>query len=120
MAQSQHIIKQEKRLSWQKYVGQLNPRTTLKKVWDIVEKIKGSGTNQGIKHLKINNTLITDDQDIANALVKHFAETSSTNHYQPEFLNYSNMIEKTQLNFNSFNQETYNMLFSVSELKDYK
>ena len=79
-------------------------------------KIQGRQEGPKIHHLKINDELITDVQDIADTLAKEFADKSSSNNYNQNFQNHKMKAEKTKLNFSSNNREDYNQPFSKAEL----
>ena len=111
-------IRTAKRQSWQAYVSNLNSNTSSKKVWDMIRKISGKSCHQPIKHLQINNTLITGASDIANALANKFSENSSTQHYSTNFKQHKAAAEKRTINFSSDNLEDYNLPFSTTELTD--
>lgn len=115
-AKARRTIREAKKQSWQTYVSGLNCSTTIKKAWDMVRKISGKGTPAPVKQLLVNNTLITNIQDITNTLAKNFAYNSSTSHYTPQFQKFKKTQEQHNLNFKSKNSEDYNMLFSMTEL----
>ena len=115
-AKTRRLIRETKRLSWQNYVSGLNSRTTVKKAWDMVRKISGKVSQTPLRHLKTNNTLITDITTITNTLAKTFSDNSSSNHYSPTFQQFKTIQEQQTINFRSQNLEPYNILFSLEEL----
>ncbi len=42
-AKSRRTFKQNKRQSWKNYVSKINSRTSMSKVWNMAQKIKGKG-----------------------------------------------------------------------------
>ena len=68
----------------------------MSKVWNMIQRIKGKGTNSTIKHLNCDDNILTSKKDIANALAKS--------------------MSKHKLNFTSDNGEDYNELFPLDEL----
>ena len=116
-AKARRTFKQSKRSSWRSFVSNINSRTPMSKVWNMIRKIKGKGSKTSIKHLKDGNDIITDKQHIADKLATSIATNSSSNNYTPEFQKYKALQEKSQLNFTSDNSENYNEFFSLSELR---
>ena len=117
-AKARRTIRQEKKESWRNYVSGLNSRITVKKAWDMVRKINGKSSAMAVKHLSLNNNLITDVKDICNTLALTISQNSSDNHYSVGFQRHKLKIESTALSFKSRNQEYYNIPFKFSELTD--
>jgi exonuclease III len=115
-AYARYIVKQNKKLSWQNFVSKLNNRTTSKKVWDMIRKIKGNPSPLTIKHLQYNNIMVTQPEDICNVLAQNFARNSSTAHYSLIFQNFKRNQESHNINFNSSCNEYYNVPFTISEI----
>ena len=110
------IIRTSKRESKNRYVSGLNNGTPIKKAWDMVRKISGKVSSTVVKHLKVNNALVTDIKDITNTLADNFSKIFSTEHYTPSFQRYKSSMEKQYLNFVSNNCEYYNSDFTTKEL----
>ena len=117
-AKARRTIKESKRTSWRNYVSKLNSRSSIKKTWDMVRKIKGKGKVSPINHLKRGNDNVTSKKDIADVLAEAFSKNSSSNHYTEKFRKYKDKAEKQKLNFKSNNTEDYNHSFSIKELQD--
>ena len=81
------------------------------------ERVKGRKNSATVKHLSVNNNLITDKRDIANTLAEQLAHNSSSNQCSDKFLKYKQIDEKKKINFSSSNDEFYNKEFSSDELK---
>ena len=116
-AKARRTIKLSKRKSWREYVSKLNTRTSVKKVWNMVRKISGKGKSS-FGHLDVNDTKITSAKDISNTLADTFSKTSSSSNYNSKFKNIKQQKEKKKLNFQSNNLESYNIPFSILELKE--
>ena len=84
----------------------------------MVRKISGKGNQNAVRHLSLNNCLITELKDISNTLAKTFSDNSSTNNYTSEFQQFKKIREQNSINFKSSNLEPYNVLFSMRELND--
>ena len=122
-AKARRTIKSSKRKSWRTYVSNLNYKTPIKKVWDMVRKISGKSKAASHQHLNSNfnggaETKATTKKDIADTLGDAFRKNSSNSNYPKEFQNYQKHQEKIKLNFKSSNNEEYNNPFNLDELKD--
>ena len=122
-AKARRTIKSSKRKTWRTYVSNLNYKTPIKKVWDMVRKISGKSKAASHQHLTSNfnggaETKATTKKDIADTLGDAFSKNSSNSNYPKEFQNYQKYQEKIKLNFKSSNNEEYNNPFNLDELKD--
>ena len=115
-AKTRRTIKNEKRQSWRNFTTKINSRTPMSKVWNMIQRIKGKGTNSTVKHLNCDNDILTSKKDIANALTKSMSKVSSAANYDPNFKSFKTKQEQHKLNFTSDNGEDYNQLFSLDEL----
>jgi len=61
----------------------------------MLRKITVKSPSGNIKHLKINNTEITEIPDIANSLGQTFSKNSFSNNYSNIFHTFRNQAEKT-------------------------
>jgi len=93
-AKARRTIKTARRESWQRFVSTINNRTSLKKVWSIINKISGKRSATEVKHLQVGNESITSAADIADALADSFSEISSTNHCNNKILTHKNNIQR--------------------------
>ena len=84
----------------------------------MIHKISGKNLSTRHKHLIKDNTQVTNIKDIANTLAETFSENSFSTNSNTEFHKYEDKKEKQKLNFKSGNTESYNKLFSLSELKE--
>ena len=122
-AKARRTIKSSKRKSWRNYVSNLNYKTPIKKVWDMVRNIPGKSKSASHQHLNTNfnggaETKATTKKDIADTLGDAFSTNSANRNYSKEFQNYQKQQEKIKLNFKSNNNEEYNNPFNLDELKD--
>ena len=116
-AKARRTIKSSKRDSWRTYVSQLNCKTPMKKIWNMVRRISGKNTRPPTHHLKINGSTIDEPKQIANTLAATISHNSSSDHYSDEFRRIKSREEKYPLKFDSDNTETYNEPFSMAELQ---
>ena len=117
-AKARFVFKKSKKQSWRNFCSKLSFKTSSKKVWDIIRKIKGKNNSNTVNHLKQLNKLITDKQEVANLLAFTIESNSSPSNQSAKFQTIKQDKEKKNLNFFSSNSEEYNSLFSLSELKD--
>ena len=116
-AEPRRIVRRKMRTTWRDYVSRINSKTPATKVWKMVKKIQGKENSSHIQHLKINGQVLTTHEDISNKLAEQFAQNSSSSNYVPTFQRYQAQAERRRLNFNSNNDEDYNVSFSLEELK---
>ena len=118
-AKARRTIKASKRKSWKSYVSNLNHKTPIKKVWDMIRKISGKSKSPSFTHLNTKRgTKATSKEEIANTLGETFLDNSSSRNYSEKFQNIKKQEEKINLNFTASNTEEYNSLFNITELKD--
>ena len=116
--QARRTIKTARRQSWQNFVSSINSRTSIKRVWNMINKISGKRPPAEVKHLQVSDKEITAVADIADTLADSFSEISSNKHYSPKFQLHKAQAERQTLKFNSHNMESYNTPFSIDELLD--
>ena len=113
-AKARRTIKASKRKSWKSYVSNLNYKTPVKKVWDMIQKISGKSKSPSFAHLNTKRgKKVTSKEEIANTLGETFLDNSSSRNYSEKF-----QKKKNKLNFTSSNTEEYNSLFNITEPKD--
>ena len=117
-AKSRFIFKQKKKQSWKTFCSKLNHKTSTKKVWKVIRKIKGKGSRAAVQCLKQHGETITDKKKVANLLASTIHHNSSTEHYSPKFQNLKQKAEQKSCSFQSDNSENYNIPFTLNELKD--
>ena len=82
---------------------------------------KVSGKNKKSECIHINSSdgnKCYSAKEITNALGKNFQKNSSSSNYSQQFQNIKIEKERENLNFQSQNNEKYNLPFKLSELKD--
>ena len=113
-AKARRTIKASKRKSWKSYISNLNHKTPIKKVWDMIRKISGKSKSPSFTHLNTKRgTKATSKEEIANTLGETFFDNSSSRNYLEKFQNIKKQ-EKIKLNFTSSNTEEYNSLFNIT------
>ena len=118
-AKARRTIKASKRKSWKSYVSNLNNKTPIKKVWDMIRKIPGKSKSLSFTHLNTKRgAKATSKEEIANTLRETFLDNSSSRNYSEKFQNIKKQQEMIKLNFTSSNNEDYYSVFNITELKD--
>ena len=117
-AKCRFVFKNKKKESWKKFCSNLSFKTDTKKVWDIIKKIKGKANMETNKCLKIGNTIITKEKEVANVLAETIHQNSSSDHYSSEFQAIKKKTELKPISFHKDSTQDYNILFSITELKD--
>ena len=93
-AKTRKTIKSTRRQSWQNFVSSINSRTSLKKVWNMINKIAGKRSSAEVKQLQTDDKEITPVTDIADTLADTFSEISSTSHYSKTFQLHKPRVER--------------------------
>ena len=89
----------------------------MNKIWNMINRIKGRKNSATVKHLSVNDKIITDKVEIANTLGEQLAFNSSSNQCADRFLKHKHTDEQKKIYFSSSNDEFYNKVFSIDELK---
>ena len=89
----------------------------MNKILNMIKRIKGHKSSATVKNLSVDDNIMTDKHDIANALAKQCAYNSSSKHCSEQFVKRKRIQEKKKINFSSSNNEFYNKAFSTDELK---
>ena len=109
-AKARHIIKTQKKTSWQSFCSSLTSKTKPKTVWKTIRKGKRKKSTSSLGHLKISGKHITHKEQIANLLVSTISNNSSQ-HYSPKLQAIKMHREKKHVKFTSDNSEEYNQPF---------
>src|SRR5215471_1747304 len=107
-----------KRTCWRNYTSKLNSSNSIRKAWNIINKISGKYQSGAAKHLIVQNQVITDNMSIASVLGETFAHNSSDDIDSKEFIQIKNQAEKHKINFSSPNTESYNAMISITKLEE--
>ena len=109
-------MKDARRSSWRSYVSKVNSSTPLPLVWKRVKKICGKFSSSSPPVLRINGNLMSAPDEVASALADHFCQVSRRDPSKPYAANRREQ-ERQGLNFNSHDGESYNVDFSLRELR---
>ena len=82
----------------------------------MLRRISGKRKDKTIKYLVTDSDTITNKTDIAETLATSFAAKSSPDHYQEKFRKIRDKEKENTLDFESDNDEKYNVDFSKREL----
>lgn len=112
------LIREAKKTSWTEFIQSINSKTPSSIVYKKIRSISGKIKHHQITSLNINNQIITNTNQICEAMANSFASTSSSSHYSPNFLNHKNQTERVTLNIpEDHEREIYNKPFSIQEME---
>ena len=117
-AKARRIIRRAKRDSWREYVSRLNARTPIKKTWDMIRKISGKFSSSPVNYLETERGKASSTKEIADALGASFAQISSSENCTDSFRRFKEQAERRIFNFDSSNEEDYNLPFTIKELDE--
>ena len=115
LAKKKKYFKQAKRQSWQDYISRINTNTPVSSVWNKIRKLSGKFVPKPLPSLIVNNNLISNSQEVAEVLAKHFSKISNHSNYDQEFQQVAAQVSLPD--FTSANNEYYNQPFKMKELK---
>ena len=115
--EAKQIITKAKTESWQAFATTFNRFTPLSKIWSLMKCFTNKRSQHyKIPHLKINNVHYLLPLDVATQFAEHYANISSSQQYSQQLTKTLDSTLST-LSFDSDNTETYNRLFTISELQ---
>ena len=117
-ARCRYIMKNAKRSSWQDFCSTLDSKAKASTVWRAVRRIKGKKTGPSLQHLNAGGQPLTDKKAIVNLLASTLENISSVDRLNPVFKNIKTRSERRNLDFTSDESESYNVPFTLSELKE--
>ena len=79
-------VKQAKNECFEKFTSQINPSSSIKKVWADIKSISGAKTNINIKLITLNNNQLTSSKDIANSFAESWSLFSEDINFPPKFV----------------------------------
>ena len=82
----------------------------------MLRRISGKRKDKTIKYLVTDSDTITNETDIAETLATSFAAKSSPDHYQEKIRRIREQEKESTFDFESDNDEKYNVEFSKQEL----
>ncbi len=110
------VLKNARKNSWAAYVNTINSSTPITQVWKRVKKIQGKYSPLTPQVLRINGNTVSESQEVATAFADHFFNVCRRDPSAP-FFNDRQLQERSGLDFRSRRSETYNVPFSLRELK---
>lgn len=82
---ARYVIKMQKKRAWIKFLETVSVNTPLDVYWNTIKKLNGRATPGPPTSLRINQSVVTNPQQIANGLGRHFYEVSATHNYSQNF-----------------------------------
>ena len=117
-AKARRIIRKAKRDSWEKLLHMFQHSTPMRQLWDIIRHFtKKKRFQRPLPVLNIDGDIIDDPKEVADELGKFFSDMSSSLHYRPIFRARERDMTERLPSFASPNDETYNGIFTLEELK---
>ncbi|XP_044748699.1 uncharacterized protein LOC123309578 [Coccinella septempunctata] len=103
---ARRTLKKSKKDSWRNYVSSITSDTPASEVWRKIKRMNGTKIHNTIPAIILQNTVLNDDQEIANTLADHFQErfkNSNATEYDrmdpsPTTLNHGEVDDHTFLN----------------------
>ena len=116
-AKARKVIRSSMKISWENFVSSIDVNTSSKTVWNKIKSISGKHTYSSITSLNINGQNETLINTIATSLGTFFQTNSSSNLYSLEFRRSKHRLESVPIDIDSDGLESFNKLFSMSELE---
>ena len=86
----------------------------------MIRKASGKNKKSECVHIKSSNgNMCYSTKDISNALGGNFQKNSSSSNYRQQFQNIKVEKERENLNFQSQNNEKYNLFFTIIRIKEF-
>ncbi|KAI3387413.1 hypothetical protein SNEBB_002003 [Seison nebaliae] len=117
-ANLRRVIRKTQRNSFREYVESINERAPITSVWKRINKLRGKKTGNTSPILEINNRLISDQKEVANAFGASLSNI--TNHElnrSPQYLRRKRQEESQPLTIQDTPNQYYNQPFTMNELK---
>lgn len=115
-ARARRTFKEARRSSWKAYVSSITNRTPLTEVFNRVRKISGKFSPPPPPVLSLAGDTVADPKTVADVFADHFAGVSRKDPAAPGARQRRD-LETLGLDFASNGGESYNVPFSLSELK---
>lgn len=115
-ARARRTFKEARQSSWKAYLSSINTRTTLTEVFNRVRKISGKFSPPPPPVLSVAGDTVADPKTVADVFAEHFASVSRKDPAAPG-ARHRQDLETLGVNFASTGGESYNVPFSLSELK---
>lgn len=115
-AKARKLMNESQKKSWEEFVSSMTPETNIKEIWQKIRTITGHRNSLLPTAIKMNGNIVTDPEDISNALADHFESASSSYNYDPDFLIEKERQELSEPNFFTNSDLAYNSPFTISEI----
>ena len=83
-AEARNTLIEVQKLAWQDFISKMTYKTNSKTVWNMVNRFRGKFFDS-VTCLKINNTIITEDKEKADALAQHYDNMAKDSNLDPDF-----------------------------------
>ena len=116
-AHARRVQRQARKQCWTNFLSTITTSTPLNEVFNRIKKIQGRHIPRSLSTLESNYGTIIDSYRVANALAENFSHISSSRNYPMSFNTQRIQIERRRITFTTDGTESYNVLFSLAELK---
>ena len=117
-AVARRTIRRAKKESWERLLHMFNATTPMPLLWDIIRKFtKKERYNRPLPVLKVRGTMVDDPTEVANIFGQLFSAMSSSENYRTVFRLRERELTTQLPSFHSTNDEVYNDMFTLDELK---
>ena len=116
-ANARRVQRQARKQCWTNFLSTITASTPLNEVFNRIKKIQGRYKPRSLPILESNHGTIIDSYRVANALAENFSRISSSRNYPMPFNTQRIQIERRRITFTTDSTESYNVLFSLAELK---
>ena len=117
-AKARQVIRAAKKESWQKLLNQFNHTTPINRMWDTIRCFtRKERFRRPLPVLKVGGNIVDDPLDVSNTMGQFFSDLSSSTNYRPAFRDRVRDMLQHCPDFSSDNDEIYNTLFTIEELR---
>jgi len=87
-------IRKARRQCWEDFCSNLPPKINSKQLWSFIAKVKGRPPPSNPPFI-VNGNIITEANEKANVLLKHYVKTSSDEGFSQEFIEQKQTFQNT-------------------------
>lgn len=116
-AKAKWTLKQSRKSSWMDFVSTITPATPSSVVWKKIKSLSSATHFHIPTTIDSNNVMVYGIDNILATFSDFFTSASSDSNLHPEFLRIKNNKNCEILRFDSTNNEPYNKLITIDELK---
>ena len=112
------VYHEAQRESWKTYVSNINSETSIKQIWNRVNKLRGKYKGSHTPSLKVNGNILNDPLNVANCIAETISQASKgLSSSYPPFAAKKKTEESKPFLFQTSENISYNIPFSTEELQ---